>query len=156
LFIHYLAPGKHTMGLSCSCIPHYGALQQMKLEYLQEGSSDCPLIRLYDFTITEAEQLRDIINQLATGTNQNIVLHDLSWVESIGNCRLTFRLQSWDQAVVRRKGKDKNNFECGFTAGTWCNIEGLVEPFTKGDAGFQWLAGTPGEAAILISCDGTW
>ena len=128
----------------------------MKLEYLQKGSSDCPLIRLYDFTIAEAAQLRDIIKQLASKNNQRIDIHNLPWVESIGSCHLTLFLQSWDQAVIRKKGKDKNDFECGFTAGTWDNIEGLVEPFTMGGGGFQWLAGTPGEAALLISCDGKW
>ena len=128
----------------------------MKLEYLQKGSSDCPLIRLYDFTIAEAAQLRDIIKQLASKNNQRIDIHNLPWVESIGSCHLTLFLQSWDQAVIRKKGKDKNDFECGFTAETWDNIEGLVEPFTMGGGGVQWLAGTPGEAALLISSNGEW
>jgi len=128
----------------------------MKLEYLHAGSSNCPLIRLYDFTVAEAAQLHDIIKQLASENNQEMEIHNLPWVESIGSCHLTLILQSCDQAVVRKKGKEENNFECGFPAGTWDNIAGLVKPFSKEGGGFQWLAGTPGEAAILISCNGEW
>jgi hypothetical protein len=128
----------------------------MKLEYLQEGSSDCPLIRLYDFTIAEATQLHNIIKQLAAGHNQWIEIHNLPWVKVIDNCQLTLIIQNWDQAIVRQKDTDKNDFACGFTTGTWYNIEGLVEPFTTGGGGFQWLAGIPGEAALLMSCDSTW
>jgi hypothetical protein len=131
-------------------------VQLLKLEYLQEGSSDCPLIRLYDFTIAEAAQFCNIIKQLACGNNQRIEIHDLPWVETIGKCHLTLFLQSRDQAVVRKKGKDENNFECGFTAGTWDNIKGLIEPFTKELKGFQWLAESPGEVSLLLSCDGKW
>ncbi len=128
----------------------------MKLEYVREGAPECPLIRLFDFTVEEVEQLREIINQLALGKRQRIEIHNLSWIESIGNCRLTFFMQSWDQGVVKKKGNDENNFECGFTTATWDNIEGLVEPFINGSGGFQWLASVPGETDILLSRDGQW
>jgi hypothetical protein len=131
----------------------------MKLEYLHADSSHPkfrPLIRLYDFTIEEACQLRDSIHQLAAGSNQRVELHNMPWVESIGNCRLTLFLQRWDQAVVRKKGKDENDFECGFPVESWDNIEGLLEPYSKGTKGFQRLAGPPGEADIIISWDGKW
>lgn len=130
--------------------------KSVKLECLHDGSVDCPLIRLYGFTIAEAEQFLYIINQLSAGNNYRVEIHNLPWVEVIGNCHLTLFVQNWDQSVVRKKGQDENNFECGFTTQTWCNIEGLVEPFAKGRGGFQWLAGIPGEAAILLSCDGGW
>jgi hypothetical protein len=43
-----------------------------------------------------------------------------------------------------------NAFECGFTAGSWDNVAGLIEPFASGINGFQWLAHVPGEAALLF------
>jgi hypothetical protein len=48
------------------------------------------------------------------------------------------------------------DFECGFTRRTWDNVTGLIEPFTKSAGGFQWLAGVPGEARLLLSSRGGW
>ena len=45
-------------------------------------------------------------------------------------------------------------FECGFAVGTWGNVAGLVRPFGEGAGGFQWLARSPGEAALLLSVSG--
>ena len=39
----------------------------MKLEYLAEGSRDCPLFRLYEFNQAEARTLRNLAKSLATG-----------------------------------------------------------------------------------------
>jgi hypothetical protein len=129
----------------------------MKLEYLHDGSSKCSVIRLFDFTNAEVEQLNIIIKELASGNIQRVDIHTLPWVESLGNCCLTFFIQKWDQAVVRKKGQNKNNFECGFTKEEWDNVAGMVKPFSKGCGGdFLWLAGVPGEADILLSCSGDW
>jgi hypothetical protein len=126
----------------------------MKLDYLADGSPDCPLIRLYDFTPAEAEQLRNALADLAAGNAGRVDVHRLPFVESVGGCRLTLVTQAWDGAVVRRGGPAE--FECGFRPGTWDNVTGLVEPFAMGADGYQWLAGTPGEAEILLSADGRW
>jgi hypothetical protein len=126
----------------------------MKLEYLADGSPDCPLIRLYDFTSAEAEQLHAAIIGLAAGSAERVEIHRLPFVEAVGGCRLTLIRRAWDQAVLRRNGPAE--FECGFTAGTWDNVAGLVEPFAESQGGFQWLAGVPGEAALLLSSSGQW
>jgi hypothetical protein len=38
----------------------------------------------------------------------------------------------------------------------WDNVAGLIEPFEHSAGGFQWLAGVPGEAALLLSASGQW
>jgi len=128
----------------------------MKLEYLPYGSPDCPLIRLYDFTTAEAVQLHRDVHALASGAAERFDVHRLPFVESVGGCQLAFVRQSWDGAIVRGRGSCE--FECRFTAGTWDNVAGLLEPFTEGAGGFQWLAGVPGEAALLLSAfaSGQW
>jgi hypothetical protein len=123
----------------------------MKLEYLPDGSPDCRLIRLYDFTPAEAGQLQLAIGGLAAGVAQSVAVNELPSVMSINECRLTLVRQKWDGAVVQR---GPNQFECGFTPDTWDNVAGLVEPFTNDAAGYQWLAGVPGEASLLLSVDG--
>jgi hypothetical protein len=126
----------------------------MKLEFLAAGSADCPLIRLYDFTRAEATEFLAAVTSLASEAVERIEVHRLPFVHSLSECRLTLVRRPWDQAVIR-KGEPAE-FECGFTAGTWENLVALVEPFAKSAEGFQWLAGTPGEATLLLSVTGEW
>jgi hypothetical protein len=123
------------------------------LEYLPDGSPDCPLIRLYAFTPIEAAALGAAVAGLAAGTAERVAVHELPGVEPVGGCELVFRVRGWDQAVVR---VGPAAFECGFTAGTWDNVAGLVEPFAADAGGYQWLAGVPGEASLLLSAFGQW
>jgi quinol monooxygenase YgiN len=55
----------------------------MKIEFLPSGSPDCPLIRLYGFDRTEATRLREIVNRLASGSQQAISLHEEIGVEPL-------------------------------------------------------------------------
>jgi hypothetical protein len=126
----------------------------MKLEFVSEGSPDCPLIRLFDFCPAEAARLLAAITHLVSGAAEQVALHELAGVEAVSGCRLTLCVRPWDQAVVA-KGTPAD-FECGFTRGTWDNVAGLVEPFAHGEDGFQWLAGVPGEASLLLSPSGQW
>ena len=125
----------------------------MKLEYVANGSPDCPLIRLYDFDPAEARQFLASVTTLASGMAERIEVHNLPFVESLGGCRLSLVRRSWDQAMLRMPRPSE--FECGFTAGTWNNVAGLVTPFAEGASGFQWLARVPGEVALLLSASAT-
>jgi hypothetical protein len=126
----------------------------MKLDYLASGSPDCPLIRLYDFSTAEVAQLHALVSGLASGATERVEIHRLPFVEPVGGCRLALVRRPWDQAVVR--GTETTEFECRFTVAAWDNLAGLVEPFMEGANGFQWLAGAPGEAALLLTASGQW
>jgi hypothetical protein len=119
----------------------------VRLEYL----SNIPLLRLFDFTPDEAAQLGAAVADLASGRAERVAVHGLPGVMAVGGCELVFRLRGWGQAVVR---VGPTAFACGFTAGTWDNVAGLIEPFAAGAGGFQWLAGVPGEANLLLSDSG--
>ena len=97
----------------------------MKLDYLADGSPDRPLLRLYDFTPAEAGQLLAAVAGLASGAAERVEVHRLPFVEPLGGCRLSLVRRPWDQAVVR---VSPSAFECGFTAGTWENVAGLIGP----------------------------
>jgi hypothetical protein len=126
----------------------------VKVELLADGSSDCPLIRLFEFTPTEAARLQAAVAGLATGMSERVEVHEIDGVESIENCRLALVARDWNQGVVRMDLGAY--FECGFTVATWDNVAGLIEPFAHGASGYQWLADSPGEARLLISIDGRW
>ena len=125
----------------------------MKLEYLSDGSPECPLLRLYDFTKQDAEALRLAVLELASETAERIEIHRLPFVRPVGACRLALILQSWDQAIVR---VGPLAFECGLTGATWEDVQGLIEPFAETVHGFQWLTGIPGELPLLLSASGNW
>jgi hypothetical protein len=93
----------------------------MRLEYLPDGSPDCPLIRLYDFTPEEARQLLAAVAGLASGAARQVEVHRLPFVEAVGGWRLTLTVGPRDRAVCRSGPAE---FECGFTAGTWDNVGG--------------------------------
>jgi hypothetical protein len=125
----------------------------MKLEYLADGSRDCPLVRLYEFNHAEARSLRNLIKSLDTGECSSVVLHGEVWAESIGGCRLTLRRGSRNQGV---REVDPLNFECVLSSGGWSNVEGLLDPFCGSNtAGFQWLS-REGSVSLLISQNGQW
>jgi hypothetical protein len=125
----------------------------VKLDYLTYESPSCPIVRLYEFTRSEAEQFLSAVARLASEETERVEVHHLPFVEPVGGCQLALVRRTWDQAVVR---VGPAAFECGFAAGTWGNVASLVEPLADGARGFQWLAGSPSEAALLLSVSGQW
>jgi hypothetical protein len=93
------------------------------------------------------------VMDLATENDEQIVVHNLPYVIAIGSCELVLKLQKWNQSVV---SVAPTVFECGFKADQWDNIAGLIEPFTFGERGYQWLAGSPDEPSLLLSHSGQW
>ena len=125
----------------------------MKLEYVPDGSPDCPLIRLYEFDQSEARQLRRLVKSLVTGDRQDVALQNEVWVEQVGSCCLNLRPGNRDQGVHQVQGL---KFECVLSPNGWSNVEGLLEPFCESNtAGFQWLT-RDGRVALLISQSGQW
>ncbi len=125
----------------------------MKLEFLERGSSDCPLVRLFAFNMTGAARLREILRTLASGACESIDLHRASGITSIDDCHLTLHLGRRDLGFVRR---GRSAFDCVFTAGRWDDIAALVDPFCESEnTGYQWLT-ERGDASLLLSPDGSW
>ena len=125
----------------------------MKVELVQRGPRDRPLVRLYEFDQDEARCLRELVKALSTGARTSVALHDERWVESVNGCRLELRLGRWDEGIRKSNLRD---LVCTLTTATWDNIEGLLEPFCRSDApSFQWL-NESGDISLLISRTGRW
>jgi hypothetical protein len=134
----------------------------VKLDHLEEGSPDCPLVRLCDFTAAEAERLQLAASALAAGHIGSIDIADLSAVESDDQCSLLLIVSPTNQEVVQ---VGRTAFECRLTRQRWAEVAELIEPFTRDPAAgrFQWLTGSwrvPGEGddrpSLLLSVDGSW
>jgi hypothetical protein len=125
----------------------------MKMEFLENGAPDCPLIRLYEFKPSEAQSLRRIALQLARGRTRKVPLHEERGILAMGGCQL----------ILSRGEKDRGVFETGrsvfewvLTGGVWLSVSGLIRPFSKTDSGgYQWLCDR-GQIRILLSHDGYW
>lgn len=123
----------------------------MKVERLTDGSPDCPLVRLFDFTPAEAESLRKGVRCLADGQRERLDLAEDCNVTSVGGFALSFVVGRRDVGLACERGC----FSWVLCPETWDNIEGLIEPFVKGSTGFQWLSNA-GATSLLISPGGTW
>lgn len=125
----------------------------MKLQYLPNGSPDCPLIRLFEFARREAILLRQVFSHLATDQAVATHLHDMPSILPIDGCRLILEAKDTDAGILRNG--EENSFRCVLTADSWSLLADLTEPFTKDTGGFQWLDRTS-DISLLLSNSGTW
>jgi hypothetical protein len=135
----------------------------MKIEYLESGSPDCPLIRIYGNNCGEFSTLADTIIQLHQGSIQHAVLTELTHFEGIDGCILTAAI-GHEEGVSRFS---KEEFRWSLSQSKWSMVADLISPFTRSHLYdmHQWLSGkeaiallNQGIISILISTDprGSW
>jgi len=126
----------------------------MKLQFLPDGSPDCPLIRLYDFEAAEVRELKDLFDSLAAGSRTDISLHEQKGIESVDGCQLNLRVGSRDTGIVQ---KGPFAFECDLTPARWADVASLTgtlgEPAEANT--YQWL-NEDGQISLLLSPNGMW
>lgn len=120
----------------------------MRLEFLEEGSKDCPILRLSDFSVSEVQQVLHAIRSLIDDTEECVEIHRLPFVKSVNGCRLTFWRSNHNQYVVRVADME---FRCCLDKNEWSNTAELLAPFAQEGKGFQWIVEGIGEAPILLS-----
>lgn len=119
-----------------------GNSNNMKLEFLESGSADCPLIRIYGTSAADFAQLREAAQTLANGEAASVAIDQLPGLKAIDNCSLLFAVGA-SHASVKPIRKLKNAFAFTLTQPDWEVIADLIEPFTKSPVGsyHQWLCG---------------
>jgi hypothetical protein len=129
----------------------------MKVEFLESGSADCPLIRIYGDEPEICQQFHQALERLANGRAQEVALTDLAGVEPLGGCRLIAQVDKRDRGIVCTGG---NDFSWRLTPPTWENVAGLIEPFCRAGAnGHQWIEQAPtSEVRVVMSAskEGCW
>jgi hypothetical protein len=135
----------------------------MNVDFLEEGSMDCPLIRIYGANTSEFSLLHRSVQQLAGAEDTSCPIHKLPGFYS--DCRLTAFSSAVDIGI-RKIGKELI-FDWTLTPNKWSFIAGFLEPFALGSGvgAFQWLSGKEarqgldgGEISLLVinSDDGRW
>jgi hypothetical protein len=122
----------------------------VKLDYLKDGSDDCPLVRLYEFDSSDAQRLRQTFQALADGSIERVRLEA---VESVDGTQLTFIRSTRNRRVVET---GLHQFEVALTPEYWRWAADLTEPFCDGGFGYQWLPPQTSDIKLLLSKNGTW
>jgi hypothetical protein len=125
----------------------------VKLDYLQEGSDECPLVRLYGFRCEEIQRLRATFESLASGAVEQVPLDAVISVESVDGTRLTFRRATRDRGVTPGGA---GSFDVALTPSGWRRCIKLLEPFCQPGWGYEWLCEDAGRIGLLLSHDGSW
>lgn len=136
----------------------------MKIEYLKEGSADCPLIRIYDFNANAIGVLYRLIIGLCDSKRKLIELTEIEGIYQIG-CSLSLAVGVDDKGV--KSTSSPTTFMWTLAPETWCTVAGLIEPFRVPSEGevHQWLAGYEARygledshigVVLTNSADGRW
>ena len=127
----------------------------MKLEYLPDGAERCPLVRIYDFDTAGARCIHDAFCSLASGLSQRVRLDEITPVDAVDGCRITFTRGAQDRGVVQVAERE---FDVVLTALGWEQTAGLAEPFRDNcSCGYQWLTEqASSDIELLFSPGGGW
>jgi len=121
------------------------------LEYLPDGSANCPLVRLYNYERSDVESLRSLCLALAAGRLREIALEKQAWVIANRDCSFVLRASQFDRGV--RAPLAGAHFVMEYSSEGWLEIADKLTPFVDGSGGFQWLT-NEGEVNVLLSVDG--
>lgn len=123
----------------------------IKIEYIKEGSPECPLIRIYGKEPESCQILRKSVLQLSKKQIKTVTVHLLPIFTGVDGCELYFELG--ENIGILETGNNK--FRCILNETNWINVEGLLEPFCRTTNGYQWLYDL-GNIKLLFSTDGNW
>jgi len=129
---------------------------EMKIEYIPDGSSDCPLIILYGYEPDVTSRLRGAVLALAEGKVKSVSIHEIDGFDPVDALRLTAIASKRSHGVL--PGDADNDFRWELTPTWWSNVEGLLSPFCTTDEwrnGHQWLDETS-NISVLVSAGRAW
>ena len=129
----------------------------MRLEYLPQGSQDCPLIRIYGGDLSTVAHLLKAFSRLACGETRECAIHDLPGIESVSGCQVFARVGKKDKGIILLKGP--STFDWVLKRETWLQVEGLAEPFTQPATArlHQWLDESSEISMLITNAEnGAW
>lgn len=100
----------------------------MKLEYLSEGSPDCPLIRIFGASRTEFSRLRSAVLLLNRGELISKGVHELEGFHLLNFGQLTMTASDKASGVKRAR---VDSFNWLNSRSQWALVAGLLEPFSE-------------------------
>jgi len=137
----------------------------VKLEFLENGSPDCPLIRIYGTEPSHFTYLHHALRPLAEAEGRRCAIAEVPGFQPLGGCSLT--AFSCSETAGVHRDDETLRFDWKLTPAKWLIVAGLVSPFAQGfrDGRHQWLSGREaglglelGEIGVVLSSwgDGRW
>ncbi len=128
----------------------------MYLEFIPEGSQDCPLLILSPSIPEEAEKLHQALTNLVTDDNAVVDIHALPFISPVDGCRLSAQVIDEDIGAVLIENT-KNHFKWQLTSQGWEFVLALLGPFIESDhrgrCRYQYLGPDheTGEIDVILS-----
>ena len=130
----------------------------LKVEFLAEGSPDCPLVRLYGVDATGFARLHGLAQALSGSSSLRYDLATDACFDLVNTDTFVLSNESGGGAQATAGG-----FEWSLERYDWQTVAMLLEPLIDLDAGgFQWLdqlSGLPADGLPVLasrSPDGRW
>ncbi|MCE2400846.1 hypothetical protein J4G08_08165 [Candidatus Poribacteria bacterium] len=134
----------------------------MYLEFLPDGSIDCPLLIFSPSVPKETEQLYQALHDMVSVSGTSVDIHALPFISSVDGCKLSAQVVEQNLGVVLLNtlgvvlSDIKNHFTWKLTRQSWKKVLDLLHPFTLQDCHddrytrHQWLDETS-NISVLIS-----
>ncbi len=127
----------------------------MNIEYLEKGSDDCPIIRVYGNEPDSVKLLMKCIADLVNGTVKTKCINDIKGFKSVSGCKFNIEVSSLQKGVIKT---GSNSFVCQLTKVGWQESYELLEPLSEeSKTGYQWI-NESSEISFLVSryANGQW
>jgi hypothetical protein len=122
----------------------------VKIDFLKEGSEDCPLLRIYKFETADVQRLQALFQSLASGLIDRALLDG---VEALDGTQVTFIRSAKDRGVIET---GPHRLDVLLTPERWRDVADLLDPFSQERSGYQWLLPQTHGINWLLSKDGSW
>jgi hypothetical protein len=123
----------------------------MKIDFINDGSHDGPLLRLFSDQKDEIELLQSCLMKLSNSELNEVNISDLSISNS--RIKLILRLCKTDEGI--KISKDKKEFNVELSNESWLEMAEKLNPFVINQNGFTWLYESK-SMFLLFTTDGYW
>ena len=127
-------------------------------QYIEDATTDAPLLLLGDVTPSDAAALIAALEPLTARAGATVALHQLAEWHSRHAVRVE-ALSTTHDAGCALMASPPAHVRCGLRPGTWDQIVGLLAPFATGGAfdghDHQYL-NRLGPVVWIVSTDSTW
>jgi hypothetical protein len=123
----------------------------MRIDFINDGSHDAPLIRLFSDQQDEIELLRSYFLKLNSTEMHEVTLSDLPGF--ISRIKLVARIGKTDEGI--KISKDRKEFIVEMSNESWMEMANKLDPFLIDQTGFAWLYESK-TIFMLFTTDGYW
>ena len=127
-----------------------------QIEFIAEGSEDCPLLQISGSDLQSSRELFHAIRGMRDRMVGGFMMHDVPGFEECRRPELAFEITDSNLGVQRSSGG--GGFRWALSYDGWTQVEDFLAPFCCHDSsmpGFQWLDESS-DISVLFSPGGGW